>query len=106
MSDGTPNGLLLDRSDVDVDVHCRVVHLIRDRVGYFTGLSINCDVVANGNDGFCGNRNRAVVTELETIKMVRPNGNIYLGRLRHGITSFRRRRYASKTGGVPAGSWN
>ena len=75
MSDRAPQEVLLpDWSSIDVDAHCRVVRLIRDlirdRVGYFTKLSINCDDVADGNDGSCGNRNRTVVTELETIKMV------------------------------------
>ena len=107
MSDGAPKRrLLLDRSNVNVDVHCLVVYMVRDGVGYFTGLSINCDDVTDGNDGFCWNRNRAVVTKLETIKMVRSNGNINFGGDRHGITSFRRRGDASKTGGVPAGSWS
>ena len=53
-------------------MHCLAVYLVRDGVGYFTGLSINCDDVTDGNDGFCWNRNRAVVTKLETIKWCDP----------------------------------
>lgn len=55
MSDGAPKRrLLLDRSNVNVDVHCLVVYMVRDGVGYFTGLSINCDDVTDGNDGSAG----------------------------------------------------
>lgn len=111
MSDGAPKRLLLYRSSIDVDGHLLAVHAVVYDADYFTKSFANLDDVAFADDrsGRNGDRRTQVFrvgNQARAGNVRLTNDNINIAGIRHGITSFRRRGYAGKTGGVPAGSWS
>ena len=104
MSDGAPKRLEHDGVDVDADRVLYTINAIMDCAGHVVALFANYDSLTGNDIESCRDHNVVVLHGADALSAC--NHNINLSGVRHGITSFRRRGYASKTGGAPAGSWS